>query len=148
MKKGHLLVGLQFALLFALAASPTSKVSNNQQIIGFVLSISGIVGILISMRQLGKALTAMPEPKKEAPFVTSGLYKIVRHPIYSFLLTLTFGVVLVKGSISAIFIFLSLCVLLRYKYGYEDQVLREKWAEASRYQERVPALLPRFRRSA
>ena len=148
MKKGHLLVGLQFALLFALATSPTSKVSNYQLIIGFVLAFLGIVGILISMRQLGKALTVMPEPKKEAPFVTSGLYKIVRHPIYSFLLTLTFGFVLVKGSISAIFIFLSLCVLLRYKYGYEDQVLREKWAEASRYQERVPALLPRFRRSA
>ena len=98
------------------------------------------------MKQLGKALTALPEAKPEALLVTEGIYGLIRHPIYFFLLAGGLGVVTYKGSLAALTIFLLLGILIRFKYRYEDAILRTKWPEAKKYQARVPALIPKLRK--
>lgn len=145
MKKGHLLVALQFSLLVALAISPQANTAKFQRWCGTVLFLTGLVGISIAMRQLGKALTPLPESKEGASLVTHGLYKVVRHPIYSFLLLIALGVILYKGSSVSFVLFGLLFLILWYKYHYEDEFLRSKWTEADHYQKSVPALFPRLR---
>jgi protein-S-isoprenylcysteine O-methyltransferase Ste14 len=147
MKKGHIFVGIQFALILSIIFSPSeNEVFNRQGELGWFLVILGSLGILVSMKQLGSALTALPESKPEASFVTSGLYKFVRHPIYSFLILLTLGVALEKSSLVALLFFCLLFLLLQLKYRYEDRLLRSKWSEAEKYQECTPALFPKLRR--
>ena len=145
MKKGYLFVGAQFTLLALLVLSPSVENSTIQTILGFSLIGMGLFGIGISMRQLGKALTALPEAKPGAPLVTEGIYSLVRHPIYFFLLAAGLGVVIYKGSLASFILFLLLATLIRFKYRYEDAVLRAKWPEASKYQERVPAFFPKLK---
>ena len=41
--------------------------------------------------QLGGALTPLPEPRPDAELTTSGLYRWVRHPIYSGVLAMGWG---------------------------------------------------------
>jgi protein-S-isoprenylcysteine O-methyltransferase Ste14 len=147
MKKGQIFVGIQFALIISIIFSPSgNELFNLQHELGWFLVILGSIGILVSMKQLGSALTALPESKPEASLVTAGLYKFVRHPIYSFLTLLTLGVVLEKSSLVALLFFCSLVLLLQLKYRYEDQLLRSKWLEAEQYQKSTPALFPRLRR--
>ncbi|MFZ9720654.1 MAG: methyltransferase family protein [Candidatus Nanopelagicaceae bacterium] len=147
MKKGHIFVGIQFALILSIIFSPSeNEVFNLQRELGWFLVILGSLGILVSMKQLGSALTALPESKPEASFVTSGLYKFVRHPIYSFLILLPLGVALEQSSLVSLLFFCLLFLLLQLKYRYEDRLLRSKWSEAEKYQECTPALFPKLRR--
>ncbi len=145
MKKGYLFVGAQFTLIALLVVAPKVESSTPQAILGFSLIGIGLFGIGLSMKQLGKALTALPEAKQGAPLVTEGIYSVVRHPIYFFLLAASLGVVIYKGSLASLTMFLLLTILIRFKYRYEDLILRAKWPEAKEYQERVPALIPKLR---
>ena len=146
MKKGYLFVGAQFTLIALLVVAPKVESSTPQSILGLSLIGIGLFGIGISMKQLGKALTALPEAKPEALLVTEGIYGLIRHPIYFFLLAGGLGVVIYKGSLAALTIFLLLGILIRFKYRYEDAILRTKWPEAKKYQARVPALIPKLRK--
>lgn len=147
MRKGRFLVALQFLLLAALVLSPGSNsVGISQRTFAVVVFSIGLVGLLRAARDLGSALTPLPESKEGAPFVTTGLYKYLRHPIYSFLLLLSAGVVIYKNSQEALIVLLGLFVLLIIKYRYEDKILAAKWSEAGKYQERVPALIPKIRK--
>jgi len=146
MKKGYLFVGAQFTLIALLVVAPKIESSTPQSILGLSLIGIGLFGIGISMKQLGKALTALPEAKPEALLVTEGIYGLIRHPIYFFLLAGGLGVVIYKGSLAALTIFLLLGILIRFKYRYEDAILRTKWPEAKKYQARVPALIPKLRK--
>jgi len=147
MKKGHIFVGIQFALILSIIFSPSeNEVFNRQGELGWFLVILGSLGILVSMKQLGSALTALPESKPGASLVTSGFYRFVRHPIYSFLILLTAGITLEKSSLAALALFCLLVLLLQLKYRYEDQLLRSKWLEAEQYQKSTPSLFPRLRR--
>lgn len=147
MRKGQLLVALQFLLLAALALAPGStSVGIVQKTIGVFIFFAGLIGLLRAARDLGSALTPLPESKDGAPFITNGLYKFVRHPIYSFLLLMSTGVLFFKNSPEALIAILGLFVLLNIKYRYEDKILAAKWPEAGKYQERVPALIPKIRK--
>jgi len=90
MNKNDLLyVGIQ-TILFVLFAID----SNNYQMsfsfpgIGLILSIIGILIIGVSILQLNKNLSPFPTPKVGSHLITSGLYSIVRHPIYLGILVL------------------------------------------------------------
>ena len=147
MRKGQLLVALQFLLLAALALSPGStSVGITQRAMGVFMFLVGLIGFLRAARDLGSALTPLPESKEGAPFITKGLYKFVRHPIYSFLLFVSAGIVLYKNSTEALIALLGLVALLNIKYRYEDKILAAKWPEARKYQATVPALIPKLRK--
>lgn len=137
---------MQFLLLGALILAPKSGTPNEVRIVlALVLILSGAIGFLIAARDLGSALTPMPEAKDGAPFVTSGIYRRLRHPIYSFLLLIGIGIVIYKKSFEAVAIWGGLFALLNLKYRYEDRFLRDKWPEAATYQGKVPALFPKMR---
>lgn len=147
MRKGPLLVALQFLLLAALVLSPESNsVGVSQIALAVVVFSIGLIGLLRAARDLGSALTPLPESKAGAPFVTTGLYKYIRHPIYLFLLFLSAGIVLYKNSPEALIVLLALVALLNIKYRYEDKLLAAKWPEAGKYQAIVPALIPKIKK--
>jgi protein-S-isoprenylcysteine O-methyltransferase Ste14 len=58
---------------------------------GGVLLALGIAISLLACLHLGKNLTALPQPRKDAVLVVAGIYRFVRHPIYSGVLIAAFG---------------------------------------------------------
>jgi protein-S-isoprenylcysteine O-methyltransferase Ste14 len=82
--KGKLLVTLQFILLFALALLPGSKDSSQlRSVLAALLALLAVFILFRAFRDLGSALTPLPESKEGAELVTSGIYSYLRHPIYS-----------------------------------------------------------------
>jgi len=145
--KGKLLVTAQFLLLGALAFSP--KAGERTGVVNLVatLFLSLAIFVLIkSFRDLGDALTPLPESKAGASLVTSGIYKNLRHPIYLALFLLAVGLVIWKQSEQSAVISGILIGLLIYKSRYEDSLLLDKFPEAAKYQNFTPAFFPRIKR--
>lgn len=145
--KGKLLVAMQFLLLASLALSESSKSASRLEIFTAITLALLVVFILLkSFKDLGSALTPLPESKEGAELVTSGIYSYLRHPIYSALFLLTLAAYLWKQSESVLITALLLTALLLYKARYEDQILREKFPANIEFQKSIPAFFPKFRR--
>ena len=145
--KGKLLVTGQFLLLAALFISPNlTKPSGITKLLCTLLIGTAIYLLVKSFRDLGDALTPLPESKEGASLVTSGIYKYMRHPIYLALFLLALGLVIWKQSEQSAAISALLIGLLIYKSRYEDSLLLKKFPEAAKYQNSTPAFFPRIKR--
>ena len=145
--RGNLYVSIQFVLLALLGFVPVGSAWPTDGLVGvagLVLLAVGAVILAISFVNLGKALTAHPIPLEKATLKTTGLYAVVRHPIYLGLLVVAFGLVLRAGSFWHVLFFVALSVLLHVKAGFEERLLRKAYPEYEQYARRVGRLVPRL----
>jgi protein-S-isoprenylcysteine O-methyltransferase Ste14 len=112
------------------------------QYVGLGLSGLGAVVVVLAMLQLNRSLSPFPTPKVEGELIESGLYRYVRHPIYSGIILLTVGYALFVGSGYKLLVALALWVLFHLKSSYEEQRLQERYADYSAYQERTGRFWP------
>jgi protein-S-isoprenylcysteine O-methyltransferase Ste14 len=143
LQKGKRLVFLQFALIIVLAIFPDSlDVNPSLEYVGIAMIAIGVVTLFAGFRGLGKSLTANPVPNADGVLVTTGIYSIVRHPIYLGLLIITLGLVISSGVWSQIIVWIALAVLLSYKMRWEEVLLSAKYKGYAVYMTKVPGLVP------
>jgi len=110
--------------------------------LGWILMAAGFVVAVIAARHLGPNLTPLPRPRDEAHLVVSGLYRIVRHPIYFGVLLLAGGWALYRhGTLTLVYVAV-LGVFFDLKSRREEGWLVERFPEYSDYQRRVRKLIP------
>lgn len=143
LQKGKRLVFLQLALIIVLALFPDSAtVDQRLSIGGTVLLAIGLVILFAGFKGLGKSLTANPVPIEDGKLVTTGIFSIIRHPIYLGLLVVTLGLVVSSGVWAQIIVWAALAVLLNYKMHWEEVMLSKKYKGYAQYMATVPALIP------
>lgn len=143
LQKGRLLVFLQFGLIIILAVYPDSTtVDSRLNILGTVFIAIGLVLLFAGFRGLGKSLNANPVPNQDGVLVTTGIYSVVRHPIYLGLLVITFGLVVSSGVLAQFVPWVTLVILLTYKMRWEEVLLSAKYKGYAEYLAKVPAILP------
>jgi protein-S-isoprenylcysteine O-methyltransferase Ste14 len=143
LQKGKRLVFLQLALIIVLALFPDSAtVDQRLSIGGTVLLAIGLVILFAGFKGLGKSLTANPVPIEDGKLVTTGIFSIVRHPIYLGLLVVTLGLVVASGVWAQIIVWAALAMLLTYKMRWEEVLLTAKYKGYADYMTKVPALIP------
>jgi protein-S-isoprenylcysteine O-methyltransferase Ste14 len=102
----------------------------------------GLFAALYGTRSLGSNLTPFPRPKAQNQLVQRGAYALVRHPIYSGLLSLGLARALwVHGSAPLLWTAL-LFWLFDRKARREEAWLLEAHPDYADYQRRVKRLLP------
>jgi protein-S-isoprenylcysteine O-methyltransferase Ste14 len=114
------------------------------------LRVIGIVCLLISTaftlwaRQvLGKMWSSSAVARTGHKLRTDGPYRITRHPIYTGILGMFFGTMLMNGLGFSIFIFLLGIIIFEVKLRQEERLLTEIFGEQYRqYRQRVPQLIP------
>jgi protein-S-isoprenylcysteine O-methyltransferase Ste14 len=134
--KDFLLVTIQFILLTIFYIPFFSNVFQTPLIIkyvGLIVSILGFLIILIAILQLSKNLTPFPTPKENGVLINTGLYKYVRHPIYSGIFMAAIGIAFYTGSYWQLSISFILLILFYYKSKYEESLLMEKYNEYENY---------------
>lgn len=140
-------VGAQIALLLLLVALPSGDdwaTPGWVKGLGVVISVAGVViGVVASLR-LGTALTPTPVPSDRGQLTTTGLYRFVRHPIYTGVLTIVAGVVVRSGSVAKAVVALLLLVFFTVKARWEEQQLAERYPGYAEYAESTPRFIPRF----
>lgn len=149
--KGNLLVLGQFVLLGLLLFYPSGSVSYGEydallRTIALACLLIALAVMVIAAFGLGKSLTAHPIPNKQAELKTSGIYSLVRHPIYSGLILIGFSLTLSFGIFPQLLFFLALLLLLNVKARFEERLLTARFPEYSSYQASTGRFLPRLRR--
>lgn len=146
----NLLVAAQFALLtgqMALHHRTDWPTGSGVRVVGAAAIIGGSVIALTAAGKLGRGLTASPLPNRAAQVRTTGMYRWVRHPIYSGLLLISAGRTLTAGDRRQLGLSLGLLSLLTYKASFEERALRQRFSDYDRYAATtgrfVPFLRPR-----
>jgi len=106
------------------------------------LGLAGIVLILKGLLDLGRNLTPLPYPKADGQLVRSGVYGLVRHPLYSGLIFAAFSWVVFQFSLSHLIATAILFAFFDTKARREEAWLTQKYPEYSDYQQQVKRLIP------
>ncbi|BDS51075.1 methyltransferase family protein [Rhodoluna lacicola] len=144
--KGNVLVVLQFALVAAILLMASDEVNVPWIYVGGVLFIApGIIILFFSIKQLGGSLTANPVPRDGGKLIETGLYKYVRHPIYTGLLLATLGSCVQSMAVVKFFFWFLLLALLIYKARFEEKLLAAKYSTYTDYMKRTGRFVPRLK---
>ncbi len=109
---------------------------------GGFLFLAGILLAAAGSVKLGRNLTPLPIPKKHATLVVTGVYRLVRHPIYSGITLMAFGWGMWLNSWLTVGYALLLFVFFDIKSRYEERLLAEKFPEYAAYRKNVKKLIP------
>ena len=138
----------QFLLLGLLVGLPwlvDGQSSPPVRIVGYLMVVAGVGLAAVAAFRLDEALTPWPEPRPMGELRTDSIYGVVRHPIYSGVLLIGYGLAVRAVSFWAVAAALALTLLLMVKASYEERLLREKFDHYAAYCERVPRFVPRWR---
>jgi protein-S-isoprenylcysteine O-methyltransferase Ste14 len=146
-KKDFFFVGLQLALFAAyLFEVPLFDLEVPEQInfLHLAFAVFGTFIVGLGMLQLNKNLSPFPTPKKDSALITSGLFKYVRHPIYTGILIAAFFLAFYLHSGYKFIVFLLLLILFYYKSKYEEKALLQKFPEYESYKANTGRFIPKF----
>jgi protein-S-isoprenylcysteine O-methyltransferase Ste14 len=138
---------IQFVLfLLFILEIPELQVTlpNFISITGIVVAVLGSIIILIALLQLNKNLSPFPSPKSGSQLIQNGLYKYIRHPIYTGILMLLSGYSLYVTSGYKLLISLLLLVLFIFKSRYEENRLALAFKSYSKYKKTTGRFLPKI----
>lgn len=112
------------------------------RVIGVVLNALGLAFAVWARRRLGSNWSARPAMKIGHELITSGPYRIVRHPIYTGILLAWFGFGLVWGLIS-MGVFLLFAVIFISRIPREEAYMMQLFPDQyPAYRARTKALIP------
>lgn len=109
---------------------------------GILLATIGSTFIILGLLYLGKNLSPFPHPKTGAQLVEHGVYKLVRHPIYSGLIIGTLGWALSQGSTLMLLYAFILFGFFELKTKREEAQLEQLFEHYKAYRKRVRKLIP------
>ena len=142
---GVLLVVLQFVFLGAIIVLPHGDFWPVTDLLGNIAVLSMMSGLAITLLgivSLGSSLTATPVPKDTALLRTTGMYAVVRHPIYLGIVLIGLGLTLPSGSVLTVAAFALLSFLLSYKARFEERLLSVKFPQYRAYASKVGRIIP------
>jgi protein-S-isoprenylcysteine O-methyltransferase Ste14 len=109
---------------------------------GYGIFVLGTVIALIAAVNLGKNLTPLPRPKENAELIQSGLYRLVRHPIYFGVILLSIGWGVLQQSALVWLYVIVIAIFFDIKSRKEERWLVERFSTYADYQGRVRKLIP------
>ena len=149
-QKSRLFVTVQFIILAIVFFVPAGDVPAGTPswilIVGDNLVWLGLGMVLLSIFKLGQSLTASPIPKPDSQLKTDGLYKWMRHPIYTGLILTTLGLAMEVGSAVKLLLVIGLVVLFHFKAKWEEAFLLERYPEYREYMTKTGRFFPRVNR--
>jgi len=144
-KRGEGWFVLQLVLLVIIALAPRFEgvaFPDGLRLAGWALLAGGGVFGLAALLQLGTNITPFPRPIAGGKLVTSGVYALVRHPIYAGLIVAAFGWALVRMNPLGVFLALLLLGFFDLKSRREEAWLMEVYRDYVDYRRRVKKLIP------
>lgn len=110
--------------------------------LGLTLMAGGLVLVIRGVRDLREALTPLPYPRDDGELVQTGVYGMVRHPIYGGLIVGSTGWGLVTASPAALALAVVLFGFFELKSRREEAWLEARFPEYAAYRRRTPRLIP------
>jgi protein-S-isoprenylcysteine O-methyltransferase Ste14 len=111
-------------------------------IVGAVLIAGGLILAVRGTLDLHDALTPLPYPRPDAELVETGVYRLVRHPIYGGLVLAAAGWGLLTASPAALAAGALLLSFFELKSRREEAWLEQRFTGYAAYRARTRRLIP------
>lgn len=147
-ERGEWYVAAQAGLMVAVLAAPmldsraSASWSDINVITGGIFVILGLAFAILGSVGLGRNLSPFPKPKDTSSLVETGVFAIVRHPIYTGITLCAVGWSLVSHSVAAFVAALALLAFFDFKARREERWLQAKFSNYEAYRARVKKLIP------
>ncbi len=136
----HLLVGAQFVLIGLM-------ILFSQGVLGSPLGVSlFLMGLIfglwaVTYNKLGN-FNIRPVLKEGCSLITTGPYRVIRHPMYTSVITMMLGVLISTPTLREVLLFSLLIVTLYLKAHREEQLWCEHDADYLHYQNQSKLFIP------
>ena len=139
--KSNILVFTQFFIIF-LMSLPFGTASETLYFGLGVILFGGIIGLLaLSKNQLGN-FNIRPDIREDCSLVTSGIYAYIRHPMYTSVLTMMLGVVVIYPITYEYVLYGILLLTLLVKLFYEESLWKCESTEYIEYTQQTKRIIP------
>jgi protein-S-isoprenylcysteine O-methyltransferase Ste14 len=136
----YILVLIQFSSIGWLVQSAYPF---NLNITGLILaSVAIVLGSWSLWVMRISKIRILPMPHVEAALITSGPYRLLRHPMYTAVLLFTAGISIDYPNWEKVIIWLILLIVLIIKLHWEDRMLNQQFPEYRTYQQKSFKLVP------
>lgn len=113
------------------------------QIIGIILTGIGLIIAIVARKTLADNWSSDVELKKDHKLITKGIYKYIRHPIYTGIDLMGLGAIIVDQSLLVLLFYLCVIVFLIFKMKKEEALLLKHFPkEYASYMKKTNALIP------
>src|SRR5437899_563276 len=106
-------------------------------ILGLLIAGAGALLVAVGVLSLGRSFTPLPRPRARASLRQSGIFRLVRHPVYGGTLLIALGWSLADAPLGLAPTAL-LAVLFDLKARREEAWLSERFPEYAAYRMRTP----------
>ena len=113
---------------------------------GLALSLAGLLVMASALLALRKVIQIEPAPRPDAHLVTSGVYRYLRHPIYTGILAVAVGLFLRRPTVRIAAATAVMMAFLFVKVRLEERLLAARYPEYADYRRRAWGLIPGVRR--
>ncbi len=151
-RRGEYWVLLQVVLILGFVILPTYRPDGFvlpepplTDVIWVVATLLGAIAALLlgkGLIDLGHNLTPLPHPRDDGQLVQTGIYGVVRHPLYSGLILAAAGWTIFLLSLSHLVGTVFLFLFLNAKANREEIWLIEKYPDYEDYRRRVKKIIP------
>lgn len=112
--------------------------------IGVGSLVVGAFIVIVSILQLNVNLSPFPSPLPKSKLIVSGIYKYIRHPIYTGIFMGFIGFSIIADSGYKLLISAILLLLFYFKSIYEEKRLMLVFPDYDLYRQKTGRFFPRF----
>ena len=126
-------------MMYGMVLFPRHDLSLSGEIVSTLLTMVGSIGAVIALSQLGRSFSIMAESRQ---LVTTGPYRVVRHPLYAAELIATVGVFMQFASIYTVVLLAAYIAFQLRRMHNEELVLTIRFPEYAAYSQTTARLIP------
>ena len=110
----------------------------------YLLALAGLGMLLwvVSARQLGRSYSSSTRLRASHVLVRSGIYRHVRHPIYTGVLAVGLAFVLSRPTLLVVSLYFFVVFVTNFRASVEEELLLDRYPEYSDYRGRTKRYLP------
>lgn len=147
MSRSDLYAGIQtfllcvFAAVFFLIPGPLLFLSRTALRAGTILSAAALLLLMVSIVTLRRVIQVAPAPKEGGHLVEAGVYRRLRHPIYTAMTFLLIGLWLRRPTLATGAAAVAVIAFLVIKSRYEESLLLAAYPGYAAYRARTRGVL-------
>lgn len=111
-------------------------------LLGWLLLTAAAICGMGGTAALGRNLTPFPKPSAGAQLIQHGIYRLIRHPLYTAVICASLGWSFIRSSWPAFTISIVLSLFFDAKARHEEAWLRQQFPGYPAYERRVRRFIP------